>query len=69
MLKWVAPVRRGVGQVTFMDFDGDGNIDILFPVCWPEDSCDIDNAIEIFYNIVRLLSILLCSDSCSLSLS
>lgn len=40
----------GQGQLTFADFDGDGNIDILFPVCDPYPSCSKENSIKIIFN-------------------
>lgn len=40
----------GQGQLTFADFDGDGNIDILFPVCDPYPSCSNENSIKIIFN-------------------
>jgi len=41
---------NGTGQLSYADFDGDGNIDVLFPVCWPAGSCSQDNSIHIIYN-------------------
>lgn len=41
---------RGSGQVSFVDVDGDGNLDIVFPVCWPKESCEEENSIHIIYN-------------------
>jgi hypothetical protein len=42
----------GAGAVTFADFDADGNMDLLFPVCLPARTCSVENSIHIFYNQV-----------------
>lgn len=49
----VSAIRPGTGQATVVDADGDGNLDIVFPVCFPADTCAQENAIHIFYNQVR----------------
>lgn len=41
---------RGAGMVTVADFDGDGNTDILIPVCYPPGSCSQESSIRILYN-------------------
>ncbi|EGG17210.1 putative integrin alpha FG-GAP repeat-containing protein [Cavenderia fasciculata] len=46
----ILPLPQGAGQVTFTDFDGDGDLDILFPVCWPMENCTIVNTIYLVYN-------------------
>ncbi|KAF2074710.1 hypothetical protein CYY_003986 [Polysphondylium violaceum] len=40
----------GTGQITFSDFDGDGDIDMLYPVCWPINNCSQVNSIYLVYN-------------------
>lgn len=40
----------GAGAISFTDFDGDGGVDILFPVCDPPGSCTTENSIHIFFN-------------------
>lgn len=40
----------GSGPISFSDIDGDGSVDIIFPVCDPPDTCATENAIHIFYN-------------------
>jgi integrin alpha FG-GAP repeat containing protein 1 len=40
----------GSGQVSFADFDRDGNEDILIPVCYPRPDCTIVNSIYIYFN-------------------
>jgi len=40
----------GRGQATFSDFDGDGAVDIAFPVCFPSTTCAQTNEIRVFYN-------------------
>eukprot|EP01130_Rhizamoeba_saxonica_P017235 TRINITY_DN8271_c0_g2_i1.p1 TRINITY_DN8271_c0_g2~~TRINITY_DN8271_c0_g2_i1.p1 ORF type:complete len:658 (+),score=140.74 TRINITY_DN8271_c0_g2_i1:28-1974(+) len=40
----------GAGRITFSDFDGDGNIDMLIPVCLPKGSCEDVNQVQIIYN-------------------
>lgn len=44
---------RGQGQLTFVDVDGDGNIDVLIPVCYPRPDCSVDNYLKIIYNIQK----------------
>eukprot|EP01105_Mastigella_eilhardi_P009961 TRINITY_DN2335_c0_g1_i3.p1 TRINITY_DN2335_c0_g1~~TRINITY_DN2335_c0_g1_i3.p1 ORF type:complete len:450 (-),score=94.04 TRINITY_DN2335_c0_g1_i3:54-1403(-) len=40
---------RGAGQASFADFDRDGAIDLLFPVCYPKSSCEQVNELWIVY--------------------
>jgi hypothetical protein len=35
--------------------DGDGNIDVMFPVCWPVGTCAEENSIRIIYNQQRTI--------------
>jgi len=65
--------QEGVGSVTFADFDGDGAMDFLFPVCVPAGSCSQKNEIHILYNKVEggisvylllLLLLLICMYMC-----
>eukprot|EP01132_Coremiostelium_polycephalum_P006111 gene6111-7615_t len=44
------PLPKGVGQITFSDFDGDGDLDMLYPVCWPANNCSEVNSIYLVYN-------------------
>jgi len=39
----------GAGQLSFADFDGDGNIDVLVPICVGVN-CSIQSAVKILYN-------------------
>jgi integrin alpha FG-GAP repeat containing protein 1 len=39
----------GAGIVSFFDVDGDGNVDAVFPVCSPSDTCT-QSSIHIIYN-------------------
>eukprot|EP01122_Echinamoeba_exundans_P015028 TRINITY_DN696_c0_g1_i1.p1 TRINITY_DN696_c0_g1~~TRINITY_DN696_c0_g1_i1.p1 ORF type:complete len:505 (+),score=116.30 TRINITY_DN696_c0_g1_i1:852-2366(+) len=41
---------RGAGMPTVADFDGDGNADIMIPVCYPADTCAEESSIRILYN-------------------
>lgn len=40
----------GAGQLSFSDFDADGDIDIVFPVCWPRPNCSEECSIRIALN-------------------
>jgi len=40
----------GTGQIAFSDIDGDGTIDVLFPVCYPAESCAEANEVHVFFN-------------------
>eukprot|EP01116_Phalansterium_solitarium_P000950 TRINITY_DN10777_c0_g1_i1.p1 TRINITY_DN10777_c0_g1~~TRINITY_DN10777_c0_g1_i1.p1 ORF type:complete len:720 (-),score=218.54 TRINITY_DN10777_c0_g1_i1:42-2201(-) len=40
----------GAGQVSFADFNGDGTMDMLFPVCYPPDSCAVNNSLQVVFN-------------------
>ncbi|EFA85052.1 putative integrin alpha FG-GAP repeat-containing protein [Heterostelium album PN500] len=44
------PLPRGAGQITFADFDGDGDLDMLYPVCWPPENCSEVNDLYLVYN-------------------
>lgn len=46
---------RGAGQPSVADFDGDGNADILIPVCYPPGTCAEENSIRILYNTQQSL--------------
>lgn len=59
------PLPDGVGQITVADFDADGTIDVLFPVCWPPGTCEMDNSIHVLYNVQKPM----CSSSFSHSSS
>lgn len=55
----------GRGQVTFSDFDGDGAVDIAFPVCYPETTCAEVNEIRVLYNVqLSVCSGLFASKNC-----
>ena len=41
---------EGSGIASFVDFDGDGNVDIVFHVCWPALTCTEKNELQILYN-------------------
>ena len=64
---WGGDATLGTGQFSFADVDGDGNIDVIFPICTSSSSsirslrgdCDIENSIRIIYNVQKTL----CSDS------
>lgn len=34
---------RGAGRPSFADFDRDGSLDVLMPVCYPAPNCTVDN--------------------------
>jgi len=42
---------QGVGQISFADFNRDGSIDMLFPVCWPAADCSEVNSIVLVNNV------------------
>ncbi|KAF0982205.1 hypothetical protein FDP41_012066 [Naegleria fowleri] len=41
---------KGAGRPVFLDIDHDGDLDMLYPVCYPLDSCSETNEIHILYN-------------------
>ena len=41
----------GAGQLAFADFNRDGSIDVVFPVCWPADDCSRTNALVFVDNV------------------
>jgi integrin alpha FG-GAP repeat containing protein 1 len=55
---------QGRGQVTFGDFDADGAVDMLFPICYPASDCSITNEIRIFYNVQKPVCSGLFSKNC-----
>lgn len=60
---WKTP--RGMGQMTFMDFNADGTIDVMFPTCYPSDTCAEDNSIHVFFNVQKpMCGAFEVSDSC-----
>ncbi|KAJ5068550.1 t-cell immunomodulatory protein [Anaeramoeba ignava] len=46
--EYLAP--NGAGQVSFADFNSDGAIDMIFPVCYPAKTCSEKNEIHIVFN-------------------
>ncbi|GAM21505.1 hypothetical protein SAMD00019534_046800 [Acytostelium subglobosum LB1] len=40
----------GTGQITFADFDGDGDLDMVYPVCYPAGTCSEVNELYLVYN-------------------
>jgi integrin alpha FG-GAP repeat containing protein 1 len=46
---------QGAGQVSFGDIDGDGNLDLVFPVCFPSITCALQNSIHVVYNIQKTI--------------
>lgn len=54
----------GRGQVTFADFDGDGAVDMLFPVCYPSDTCETTNELRIYYNSQQPICASVFSKNC-----
>jgi len=54
----------GAGQPTFADFDADGTIDLLLPICNPEPSCSEENAIYVIFNHQKHLCKGLWDDNC-----
>ena len=41
----------GAGQLAFADFNRDGSVDVVFPVCWPADDCARVNALVFVDNV------------------
>mmetsp|Transcript_302 Transcript_302/g.1064 ORF Transcript_302/g.1064 Transcript_302/m.1064 type:complete len:671 (-) Transcript_302:63-2075(-) len=41
---------RGIGRISVGDMNRDGNMDLVFPVCYPNPTCDDQNEIHIMYN-------------------
>ena len=41
----------GAGQLAFADFNRDGSIDVVFPVCWPAHDCARVNALVFVDNV------------------
>lgn len=62
--KYTFTAVAGRGQATFADFDGDGAVDILFPVCYPADTCKDVNEIRIYYNVQKPVCSGLFSKNC-----
>jgi len=44
------PMPLGSGQISFADFDRDGNTDFLIPVCYPRPNCTKVNSIFVYFN-------------------
>lgn len=63
-LKYTFTAVPGRGQVTFADFDGDGSVDILFPVCYPAGTCAEVNELRIYYNVQKPVCSGLFSKNC-----
>ena len=63
-LKYTFAAVPGRGQVTFADYDGDGAVDILFPVCYPADTCSDVNEIRVYYNVQKPVCSGLFSKNC-----
>jgi integrin alpha FG-GAP repeat containing protein 1 len=40
----------GAGVPSFDDVDGDGNVDLIFPVCYPPGTCAQERSIHIIFN-------------------
>jgi integrin alpha FG-GAP repeat containing protein 1 len=49
-LKQRVPLPPGVGHMSVQDFDGDGALDLTFPVCLPARDCSVSNQVYILYN-------------------
>ncbi len=60
---FVEELPYGFGRLHFADVNKDGTIDIIFSVCFPDDSCFIRNDIVVWYNIQKYP---ICSDSTNL---
>jgi integrin alpha FG-GAP repeat containing protein 1 len=50
-LHQVVPLPDGHGQISAVDVDADGRLDLVFPVCWPRGECTERNELHIMYNI------------------
>eukprot|EP01111_Echinosteliopsis_oligospora_P014986 TRINITY_DN5785_c0_g1_i1.p1 TRINITY_DN5785_c0_g1~~TRINITY_DN5785_c0_g1_i1.p1 ORF type:complete len:632 (+),score=137.42 TRINITY_DN5785_c0_g1_i1:141-2036(+) len=62
-LDHIIPLPPGTGQLTFSDFNGDGNTDIIYPVCWPINNCT-ESRIELIINDQIGLCTLTQKDNC-----
>jgi integrin alpha FG-GAP repeat containing protein 1 len=59
----------GRGQVSFGDFDGDGAVDLMFPVCYPASNCSMVNEMRMYYNVQKPICSGLFSKNCRKSTS
>ena len=50
--RWQLPV--GAGQLTVTDFDGDGTLDVVFPVCNPPETCSQESSLHVMLGKPRL---------------
>ncbi|EFC42645.1 predicted protein [Naegleria gruberi] len=41
---------KGAGRPVILDFDHDGDMDILYPVCYPLDTCEETNELHVIFN-------------------
>lgn len=41
----------GAGQVIAVDIDGDGTLDLLFPVCYPLGTCSSESSLHVVFNV------------------
>ena len=50
--RWQLPI--GAGQLVATDFDGDGTLDLVFPVCNPPGSCSKESSLHVMLGQPRL---------------
>ena len=50
--RWQLPI--GAGQLIATDFDGDGTLDLVFPVCNPPGSCTKESSLHVMLGQPRL---------------
>lgn len=60
-----SPVKlpKGSGQISFADFDRDGNLDFIIPVCYPAPNCTKENSIKVIFNKQKPMCSLLTRNS------